>query len=365
MDRYQQLPSSVPPGEISLEEMRDLSHTREGNAAPPLSSPPSFHSSQSNNENDQLMDAFGEDSESEGEDGTWDDRQIEQSQEPPRAGFFNSSEQAYQPLEGYSSSAATLTSDSSTAPPPSSPSGGSSVRTANRPQRGLLSYLPWANRGSGHLTTANQNDGVFANLSAKPETDKPSEDFPPTYEEAALDQTPPYWETTIMAPGFADEVFIEGLPVGSPINFIWNMMVSSAFQFVGFLLTYLLHTSHAAKHGSRAGLGFTLFQYGFYLQPNAAGEATAPSQEFEPSQPNNFDVDASSKELSGSFRDSPVSDSAMIGSNASSWISFALMILGAIMILKAINDYVRARKMELVIQGPSTAVPRDQDEAEV
>lgn len=29
------------------------------------------------------------------------------------------------------------------------------------------------------------------------------------------------------------------------------------------MLTYLLHTTHAAKYGSRAGLGITLIQYGF------------------------------------------------------------------------------------------------------
>ncbi|KAJ2965417.1 hypothetical protein NUW54_g14125 [Trametes sanguinea] len=29
-----------------------------------------------------------------------------------------------------------------------------------------------------------------------------------------------------------------------------------------FVLTYLLHTTHAAKYGSRAGLGLTLIQYG-------------------------------------------------------------------------------------------------------
>jgi hypothetical protein len=38
-----------------------------------------------------------------------------------------------------------------------------------------------------------------------------------------------------------------------------------SFQFVGFLLTYLLHTTHAARLGSRAGLGITLIQYGFAL----------------------------------------------------------------------------------------------------
>jgi len=45
-------------------------------------------------------------------------------------------------------------------------------------------------------------------------------------------------------------------------------MVSISFQFVGFLLTYLLHTTHAARYGSRAGLGVTLIQYGFALRTN-------------------------------------------------------------------------------------------------
>lgn len=44
---------------------------------------------------------------------------------------------------------------------------------------------------------------------------------------------------------------------------------------LGFLLTYLLHTSHASKNGSRAGLGITLIQLGvsifdpfFYKPPS-------------------------------------------------------------------------------------------------
>jgi hypothetical protein len=46
-----------------------------------------------------------------------------------------------------------------------------------------------------------------------------------SYEQAAADATPPYWETTILAPGVAsDEVFIDGLPVGSVFAFIWNAL---------------------------------------------------------------------------------------------------------------------------------------------
>ncbi|TKY88522.1 hypothetical protein EX895_002510 [Sporisorium graminicola] len=148
-------------------------------------------------------------------------------------------------------------------------------------------------------------DGVFANLSAKPErrrrghntggTDDRGEDDdleddmqPPTYEIAAADAVPQYWETTILGgsvhplanglgwtPGGAhvgaiEDLIVEGLAVGNFFGFAWNLLVSMTFQFVGFLLTYLLHTTHAARCGSRAGLGVTLIQYGFYLRTRAA-----------------------------------------------------------------------------------------------
>ncbi|KAG5462665.1 MAG: hypothetical protein BJ554DRAFT_4155 [Olpidium bornovanus] len=118
-------------------------------------------------------------------------------------------------------------------------------------------------------------DGVFANLSAKPVSTAESEakeedDTLPPYEAAAADASPPYFDTTVITAGTADEILVEGLPVGSGFVFVWSMLVSMSFQFVGFLLTYLLHTSHAGKNGSRAGLGITLIQYGFYLRSRAA-----------------------------------------------------------------------------------------------
>lgn len=66
---------------------------------------------------------------------------------------------------------------------------------------------------------------------------------------------------------------IDNLPIGSVFAFLWNLLVSVSFQFVGFLLTYLLHTTHASKYGSRAGLGVTLIQYGFYMR---SAEAQVP-----------------------------------------------------------------------------------------
>ncbi|TIC13206.1 hypothetical protein E3Q15_01564 [Wallemia mellicola] len=153
------------------------------------------------------------------------------------------------------------------------------------------------------------NDGVFANMTAKPQsnerlvprqnadgttieyvreesTDK--EDAPPSYNLAALDATPPYWDTTVIAPASpfdTDDLIVDGLPVGIFFSFAWNLLISMSFHFVGFLLTYLLHTTHAARHGSRAGLGITFIQYGFYLRAKPTDQPGDQSSDNENSTP--------------------------------------------------------------------------------
>ncbi|KAG5648939.1 hypothetical protein DXG03_000288 [Asterophora parasitica] len=150
-------------------------------------------------------------------------------------------------------------------------------------------------RPVGAIGGGTNNDGVFANVTAKPtrpvtrqEGDEtlivPEDtraDAPPSYASAQADAVPPYWETTVHAPfspGSVGEIIVDNLPTGSLFSFLWNMLVSISFQFVGFLLTYLLHTTHAARLGSRAGLGVTLIQYGFALRGRmdraAGGNAT-------------------------------------------------------------------------------------------
>lgn len=93
---------------------------------------------------------------------------------------------------------------------------------------------------------------------------------------AQIDVVPPYREENErqvhrLSTVDGDPIF-EGLPCGSIFSFAWNFLISFSFQFVGFLLTYLLHTTHAAKYGSRAGMGVTLIQYGLYSH--------APSNDF-------------------------------------------------------------------------------------
>ncbi|RCI12328.1 hypothetical protein L249_0680 [Ophiocordyceps polyrhachis-furcata BCC 54312] len=198
-------------------------------------------------------------------------------------------------------------------------------------------------------------DGVFANLSARPErTDSEKEEQPPTYEQAAADAAPPYWETTILAPGFGgpDEVYVDGMPVGSVFSFIWNGMISTSFQLVGFLLTYLLHSTHAAKNGSRAGLGITLIQYGFYMKGTAEGEPPAmngPDGYAMPPDPNSYDFQAGSV-ADGGDGGGGVGGGTITGGE---WMSYVLMVVGWFILIKSVAEYLRARRHEqLVMQSP-------------
>ncbi|KAK4225702.1 hypothetical protein QBC38DRAFT_253798 [Podospora fimiseda] len=196
-----------------------------------------------------------------------------------------------------------------------------------------------------------QSDGVFSNLSAKPETGEPVKDeLPPSYEQAAADAAPPYWETTILAPGMGgpDEVYIDGMPVGSFFSFLWNGMISMSFQFVGFLLTYLLHSTHAAKNGSRAGLGVTLIQFGFYMRtapPTSGGMEPDSDGYINPVDPNAHDFDPNNIDQG--------SDNGMGDITGTDYAAYILMIVGWFILIRAVSDYLKARRHEqLVLQSP-------------
>lgn len=244
------------------------------------------------------------------------------------------------------------------------------------------------NTGAAPYSSLSQNDGVFANLNAKPERGEKLEEQPPvrspnviwiclwftnlfqSYEAAAADATPPYWETTILAPGHmnsSDEVYVDGLPVGSIFSFVWNGMISMSFQLVGFLLTYLLHTTHAAKNGSRAGLGITLVQYGFYMRsshkstPSPPGNGNDPaflppqdpnSHNFDPSKIGDSAAAAANAAMAQASQAAPTTAGNSSGFN-SDWFAYALMIVGWFILIRAISDFFKARRHEqLVLQSP-------------
>ncbi|EMD00027.1 hypothetical protein BAUCODRAFT_145352 [Baudoinia panamericana UAMH 10762] len=208
---------------------------------------------------------------------------------------------------------------------------------------------------SGRVVGGGSNDGVWANLNAKPRAGDDLEEKPPTYEQAAADATPPYWETTVLSPyastGNPDDVFVDGLLVGSLFSFVWNALISMSFQLIGFLLTYLLHTTHAAKHGSRAGLGITLVQYGFQMRYAASrgadpGMPSAPVDGV-PDDPNAHDF--ASNQVATGGPGSPVDAAA--GLSTSDWLAYVLMIVGWFILIRAVSDFMRARRQEQLVRS--------------
>lgn len=191
-----------------------------------------------------------------------------------------------------------------------------------RPARHFLggvlptAFLP---RKQAPPTVGGGQSGIFANLSARPDQepierreDGPEfanedelKDAPPSYQTALRDAVPPYWDTTVVLPSSSspfgplsssingDEILIDGMPSGNFFGFVWNLVVSVSFQWVGFLLTYVLHTTHAAKHGSRAGLGITLIRFGMYLR--STGEQYQDSGHY----PGDNDIDPATGQYKG------------------------------------------------------------------
>lgn len=121
-----------------------------------------------------------------------------------------------------------------------------------------------------------------------------------------------------------------------------------SFQLIGFLLTYLLHTTHAAKHGSRAGLGITLVQYGFNIR-----SARTPST--DPGIPSGGDPNGVPSDPDAhNFDPSQVGDGTGSGGitiSTSDWLSYVLMIVGWFILIRAVSDFLRARRQEALVRS--------------
>ncbi|KAH9846987.1 hypothetical protein C2E23DRAFT_788405 [Lenzites betulinus] len=249
-------------------------------------------------------------------------------------------------------------------------------------------------RPQGPVGSGTNNDGVFANVTAKPSRgirvqdgdevmivpEEVQKEVPPSYAQAQADAVPPYWETTIHAPSAANtpgDVIIDSLPTGSLFSFLWNLLVSISFQFVGFLLTYLLHTTHAAKLGSRAGLGITLIQYGFALR----GRENYPTDQdvwggWKPDEPrptfataaeaeayyNNLNLTATTPTPTTD----PTPDPFATNDATTEWISFLLMTIGWFILLTSVLGFWRVKRWERGIlasqqeEVPAAATPEAQ-----
>ena len=146
-------------------------------------------------------------------------------------------------------------------------------------------------------------------------------------------------------------------------------MISMSFQLVGFLLTYLLHTTHAAKNGSKAGLGLTLVQYGFSMRGlgksrggdagqgdgNSNGNGQDAGNNGLPTDPNSHDFDPEAVAAAAAAAASGATDSSgRLASIASSdWVAYVLMIVGWFILIRSVSQFLRARRHEqLVLQSP-------------
>ncbi|GJJ08226.1 hypothetical protein Clacol_002435 [Clathrus columnatus] len=265
-------------------------------------------------------------------------------------------------------------------------SGGSSSNFFRRTVGALLpSYYQRVPTSEGHSVPSRgagiNNDGVFANITAKPSIGRVVQDgesihvvpedaqkeAPPSYAVAQADQAPAYYETVIHAPslGLDGEILVEGMPTGSLFTFAWTMLISLSFQFVGFLLTYLLHTTHASKFGSRAGLGITIIQYAFFLRRRAAlgdgsyDESSADVQSwFDTTGDNDF-----SSVLNGTMMasgSSNVNYSGYFSAATTEWLSFFLMSVGWFILLTSLLGYWRVKRWERGLRNvnePSSMTP--------
>lgn len=214
----------------------------------------------------------------------------------------------------------------------------------------------------GHVVRVlDTNDGVFSNLSAKPSVNNsnPITDHLPSYDEASHDPSPPYWETSVMSE--FDEIYIDGIPVGNVLNFLWSLMVSVLFQFIGFVITYLLHTSHAAKNGAQFGLGVTILNMALYSLPVHIGSKRIQSKigKFEPVDPSSLDT-SKTHLLVGNFDDyeSPLTKHSDLSQsdklmNNKPILSVALFALGIFITFKAAYDFYKVKRLEFSIMYPA------------
>jgi len=174
---------------------------------------------------------------------------------------------------------------------------------------------------------------------------------PPSYAAAQADAVPPYWETTVHTPAGLDTdsgMIIEDLPSGSIFTFVANLFTSFFFQFVGFLLTYLLHTTHAAKFGSRAGLGLTLIQFGFYSRAGDDGFGMPP----ENSPGTGRLLERSFLPTDSTSDEHPPTDAhAFLNVTSREWLSFLLMTLGWFLLLSSLVGFWRVKHWEASIRA--------------
>jgi len=257
--------------------------------------------------------------------------------------------------------------DSPARPAPNRPSFFKRIAGTLLPQH----YQRIPTEAASHRTVGGgmENDGVFANVMAKPGRavqvrsddgsiymvpEEAQNQAPPTYNEAQADAVPPYWETTVTSSLDPNaDMIVDDLPTGSWYLFFANVFISYFFQFIGFLFTYLLHTTHAAKYGSRVGLGLTLIQFGFQSRRRTA-EELATEITPAPAWANvTMAPDADHASFSSSMYQNGTVVEVPLDADLTSrdWVAFLLMTLGWFLLLSSFAGYFRVKRWERSIRS--------------
>ena len=207
---------------------------------------------------------------------------------------------------------------------------------------------------------------------------------PPSYAAAQADAAPPYhtslvllppsglYDTNLSGPPTQGSVIVDSLPTGTLFAFFWNTLVSTTFQFVGFVLTWVMHTTHAAKFGSRAGLGITLIQWGFALRARLDDAMNAGTDIWEDGTRITFggtkEADdyynisllgngtaavTTSQPIPG--QDESQWNSFFTGPTATEWLSFFLMTIGWYLLLTSSLGFWRVKRWERSILASHTS----------
>ncbi|KAI9461575.1 metal homeostatis protein bsd2 [Lactarius psammicola] len=236
------------------------------------------------------------------------------------------------------------------------------------------------------------NDGVFANVTAKPAPsvsmvtddgdvymvpEETQQEAPPSYVAASADAAPSYWDTTVHAPSALDlngDMLIDELPTGSVVVFVTTTLISWFFQLPGFVLTYLLHGSHAGRLGSQAGLALTLIQFGFGTTVMSAFSAPPSPDDNAPGlvvpSPTGGGEEGSSQAGDGfphwggtvggnstADGDVPTLTDMRMAYAGHEWISFLLMTIGWFLLLTSMIGYFRVKRFEMSVRASRTRGP--------
>lgn len=240
------------------------------------------------------------------------------------------------------------------------------IRAAGRHFNILDRLFQRNTQDASHLQQGANYDGVFSNLSAKPDGEEDQQagdsEYPPTYDEAAVDMAPSYYGVDDSGAGmYYNEICIEGLPVGNIANLIWNLLVSSSFQFIGFLVTYILHTSHAAKQGSRLGLGITFLGYAYSMIPNDVQSKVGRDKDVDRvqlSDPNEHDdLHLYSSPATQDEFTSHLSTGITEEKQSVPAVAVFTGILGFCIAVKSLYDYVQIKRMERKYMSQDQASP--------